>query len=359
MPLLKYNDTRIIRRIAAESGLSISSVYGILGGEAGYSGAHQARVLELARTYGLQASAKEDDGNLTVGVIIPRTPGFFWDEAIDGMKKAAGDCRERGIRVRLIFRCLSSTYQVENDGDRLLESFTESPCHGYIMYPFLHPSLWNFVSMLTPDVPLILFNDRPRRTEQTHFFVQHPNCVYVGADNLAEGRQAAQALEPYLASMKHIVALNINRANLLLTTSARIEGFTAYVREVNPQIVVETLASEIASKTAASLLAADLEHRFLSGRLDCVYVSAGYAHIAAAAIHKLCRKYGADELSIPCLGHELAPSDNPYLSDGILRGYVRQDIYRQGELAIKQIVDHLLDGVPMQDVFVRSTVFVR
>ncbi len=50
MPQRKYNDTRIIYRIAKEIELCMSGVYRILDGDAGFSGQHQALVMKLAHT---------------------------------------------------------------------------------------------------------------------------------------------------------------------------------------------------------------------------------------------------------------------------------------------------------------------
>ncbi len=358
MPLLKYNDTRIIRRIAKESGLSVSTVYGILGGNAGFSGAHSAMVEELARAYGLCSRERRDGEGLTIGVIIPRSPGYFWNEAVAGLKKSVQDYRERGIDIKLLFRCFSSSL-LEEDDEQLIEGFSESFCDGYVLYPYLRPRLWSFFAELSPHVPIVLFNDLPCEEEQIRFFRRRPNCAYIGVDHFKEGQQAAFILEPFLPEMKYIAAVVTCRTDLLITATKRVEGFTARIREVSEGTEVEVFQIEMASRTASSMLAGELEARLLDGRLDGVYVSAGFAHIAAAAIRKICRKHGLNELALPCIGHEFAPSDKPYLLDGILRGYVRQDIYRQGQTAVAQLADYLLDASPLSDTLVRSSIFIR
>ncbi len=354
----KYNDSRIVRRIAQESGLSMSSVYGILNGERGFSDYHRGVVEGLARAYGLVILPQRADRPLTVGVVIPRSPTYFWNEAIAGMKKAMDLHRTRGRQVRAIFRCFSTDLSEEGNAE-LIDGFRESPCDGYILYPLLGRVMWDFFSELPRDLPILLFNDRPAEVGQQRFFRDRPACAYVGSDNATEGRQAALVLEPYLPEMRSIIALVINRTEQMQTASARIESFSTYAHGINPTVSIETLPLEVASRTSASMLAGELERRMLSGHLDGVYVSAGFTHIAAAAIRKICRKHGVDELSIPCIGHEFSPSDKPYLLDGILRGYVRQDIYRQGQVAMEQILACIEEGRPMKDIVVRSSFYTR
>ncbi len=355
----KYNDSRLIRRIAQESGLSVSSIYSILNGEVGFSDTRRRTVEELARTYGLTVNRLSTPGaDITLGVIVPKSPSYFWNEAMAGMKKAVTAYQERGIRVKAIFRSSSLDFSEDMD-ERLAEGVEDAPCDAYILYPLLPTRLWKVLSELPTDIPLVLFNNRPRREEQKQFFETREACAYIGADNVAEGQQAAMVIQPYLKDMHHLTALAIGAEHRLVTGLARIEGFTAAAREMQPDLSIETLPFEVTSRTSASLLAGELEHRLLEHRLDGIYVSEGFAYIAASAIRKICRKHGVPELSIPCIGHEFSPSDKPYLLDGILRGYVRQDVYRQGQLAVETAVENLVNQTPMQDVYLRSSVFIR
>ncbi len=355
----KYNDSRLIHRIARETGLSISSIYGMLNGEVGFSDAHRSMVEELAHTYGLAVNCVSvSDSNITIGAIIPKSPSYFWNEAIAGMKKAVSVYQERGVRIKLVFRYCALDLAEESE-QRIIEVFRDAPCDAYILYPLLKGRLWSFISELPPTVPLVIFSNRPEDENQRKFFEGRSAYAYVGADNEEEGKQAAYIITPYLNGMRHMTALVIGAKYRLVTGLARIKGFTAATREINPNLSIDILPLEVGCRTAASLLAGNLEQRLLEHRLDGVYVSEGFAYIAASAIRKICRKHGIDEMSIPCIGHEISPSDKPYLLDGILRGYVRQDIYRQAQIAIEQIAENLWNREPMQDVYLRSSVFIR
>lgn len=355
----KYNDSRLIARIARECDLSVSGVYGILNGDPGFSSTHRTMVEELARRYGLTLTGPESDpADITLGILIPKLPGYFWNEAIAGMKRAVAIYREAGLRIKLLFRYFSPDLTEDTD-DRLIEGFAETPCDGYILYPLLRERLWRFCTELAPEIPLLVFNDWPCQPEQRHFFDTRPASTYVCADNRFEGEQAAAIMEPHIIGAKHLVALTVGPKDYLGAGLARMEGFTTRMRTIAPYPEIEVLPMEVAKKTSASLLAAQLEPRLLDRCLDGVYVTAGFTHIAAAAIRKICRKHGADELSIPCIGHESAPSDKPYLLDGILRGYVRQDIHTQGLIAIREVVEQRLHHALMRPAVVRSSVYVK
>ncbi len=355
----KYNDSRLIHRIARECGLSVSGVYGILNGDAGFSTYHRTMVEELARAYGLSTTRPSfDAADITLGILIPKLPGYFWNEAMAGMKKAVSLYRKCGVRVKTVFRYFSP--DLFEDVDRsLTEGFDRTPCDGYILYPLLRPRLWQFFRELPPAVPVVLFNDHPNVEEQKAFFAAREATAYVGADNVTEGEQAAAVMAPHLLRTGYLAALVIGPGDRLATGLSRICGFSSYMWTNLSQMQIEALPMEVAKKTSPALLASELERRLLAGRLDGVYVSAGFTHVAAAAIRKICRKHGVDELSIPCIGHEFSPSDQPYLLDGILRGYIRQDIYRQGQIAVEQIVEYLLHGTPMKEAVVPSSLYIK
>ncbi len=355
----KYNNSRLIARIARECGLSVSCVYGILNGDAGFSASHRVMVEELAHTYGLSTSPQpQDHADITLGIIIPKLPGYFWNEAIAGIKNAIASYRASGVRIKPVFRYFSPNL-FENADERLIAGLRETPCDGYILYPLLRDQLWQFFATLDESTPIVVFNDYFSIEEQKRYFRARLRCAYVGADSYAEGRQAAAVMRPHISDGNHLLALVIGPAEYLSAGLSRVQSFVTQIQTDAPHVQVESLPIEVTKKTSAALLAGELESRLLAHRLDGVYVSAGFTHIAAAAIRKICRRHGINELTIPCVGHEISPSDKPYLADGILRGYVRQDIYCQGRVAVRQIIENLLSDAPMRDAIVRSSLYVK
>ncbi len=357
MSLRKYNDSRIIQRIARDVGLSVSSVYGILNGRLGFSNQHLEKVKELADAYGLVSLPTRDAFDLTIGVILPSHPRYFWDEATVGIKKAIDAYRARGVQIQIRFHYFPKEYDKWDDDP--VEDFRANPCDGYILFPVWMGTLWDFFASLPSNVPIALFNDKPKDAAQRSFFENRGACAFIGADNFAEGQQAASVLKPHLAGAQHLIAFASDISCLLLTSATRIAGFTCAMQEVNPTVNIESVHVEKFEKITPSLIARKLDPYLQHGRLDGVYVSSGFAHVAAAALCKVCRKNGLDAHTIPCIGHEFAPSDKSYLLDGLLRGYVRQDVYRQGWIAVEQVVENLLHGTSMKDTLVCSSVYIR
>lgn len=360
MPSGKYTDHMPVRRIAEQTGLTISSVYKILNGSSGFSAGTRQRVEALAAQLQLRPLRPPDSRDLTLGVLLPEHPAYFWNEAIRGIKSTAQALQERlGIRIKPIFRFLHFPL----DGTEIetaLCGFAEADCRAYIVYPIDHPAFRDFMDTLPPELPVMLFNDLPEDVSFSQRLLERPMTAYVGADHEKEGADAARILGERLGGMHRVLALLSEDSRMATAARLRIDGFTRVVRELQPSIRVEVQSLAADGKLTPGFLAARIESDILNGKLDCLYVSSGVTHVASAAIAKVRRRNCLPLAACPlCLGHECSPSDRPYLLDGTQCGYVKQDVYTQARIAVEQVVTALSDGTPPTDGCVRSSVFVN
>lgn len=360
MPSSKYTDHMPVRRIAEQTGLTVSSVYKILNGSSGFSAGTRQRVEALAAQLQLRPLRPPDSRDLTLGVLLPEHPAYFWNEAIRGIKSTAQALQERlGIRIKPIFRFLHFPL----DGTEIktaLGGFTEADCRAYIVYPIDHPAFRDFMDALPPEPPVMLFNDLPEDVSFSQRLLERPMTAYVGADHEKEGADAARILGARLSGMHRVLALLSEDSRMATAARLRIDGFTRIVHELQPSICVEVQSLAADGKLTPGFLAARIESDILNGKLDCLYVSSGVTHVASAAIAKVRRRNCLPLAACPlCLGHECSPSDRPYLLDGTQCGYVKQDVYTQARIAVEQVVTALSDGTPPTDGCVRSSVFVN
>lgn len=359
MPVTKYTDRLLIRQIASRTGLTVSSVYKILGGCSGFSEVTRTQVERLAQELQVRLPALPASGVLTIGVLIPERPSYFWNEAICGIRSTTHNLRaERGIRVEPVFRFVHFPLS-DHAVDESLTPFAGESCNAYILYPVDCPAYLRFYAAIPPDVPVVLFNDLPGDPDRLQALRKRPMTSYVGADNYDEGILAAHILGTRLTRMRTVLALLSEDS--LGTTAARrrIAGFSHAAAGINPALSIRTESVAVDGKLAAAFLAARMETDILNGGINCVYVSTGVTHIASAAIAKVRRRNCLPPGMYPlCLGHECSPSDRKYLLDGTQCGYVKQDIYAQARAAVEHLVDAVLTGADMQDIFVRSSVLI-
>lgn len=360
MPAIKYTDRLLIRQIASRTGLTVSSVYKILSGASGFSQSTRERVERMAQELQVRLPTMPASGVFTVGVLIPEHPTYFWSEAISGIRRTVQTLREeRGIRVETVFRFVHFPIS-DSAVEAALEPFSGEGCNAYILYPADCPAFLRFFTAIPSGVPVVLFNDLPEDSDRLRTLRERPLTVYVGADNYDEGILAAHVLGARLSGMRNVLALLSEDSLGTTAAKRRIAGFTHAATEINPGLSVRTDFVAVNGKLAAAFLAARIEPEILSGGMDCIYVSTGVTHIASAAIAKVRRRNCLPPGTYPlCLGHECSPSDRLYLLDGTQCGYVKQDIYSQARAAVEHLAEAFLSGATMQDVYIRSSVFIN
>lgn len=355
---MSIDKSMLSRQIADRTGLSVSSVSKILNGASGYSVTTRQRVEALASELAAGQLSSQNRDVLKIGVMIPEHPSYFWGEAIVGIRQTIRSIRaECGRQVETVLRFVHFPLD-EQSVSVTLSFLQEQDCNAYILYPIDNPAFLSFYDSLPATVPVVLFNDLPSNAELSCHLRARRLTAYVGADCYDEGIRAARILGARLSRMQHILALITEDSVSATAAQKRIAGFTQICREINPQISIRTETVAPHGTLTSAFLAAHIEPEILQGRLDCLYVSSGVTHIASAAIRKVqrrnCLPIGTGP---PCLGHECAPSDRPYLLDGTQCGYVKQDIYTQAHTAIRSVLEALRTG-QLTDTYVGSSVFI-
>lgn len=346
----KKESAKVVKSVAKQLGMSESAVYKILANPIEFSEKTVRRVRDAcARLHTESVST----GGVSVGIILPARPLYFWKEAVQGAEKCKADWKRlRGVTVRLAYRYYADASD-KGDAEQIFASPDECAC-GNVLFPVSGKQCRAFAEQT--DKPLVIFNEA-RDYMNAEWFAALPNVCYVGADGYDEGVKAASILLPRLHGMHTICILVTSSGGDAQTIRMRVNGFCDGVRRVNPSVEIREIGLDIKSKASASVLAGKLNGCYDYGGLDCIYVTSGVTHVACEAVEKIRRRRG--DVRTQVIGHELSAADKRWLTEGSLSGYVKQDVYSQAYAAVDRILRRVLDGKLMQTEYFRSSLFIR
>ncbi len=360
-----------IRRIARETGYSESSIHKILSNPIGFSEAAVEAVRRAAEACGLSVeparpelpalpTAPDGRRTLRVGVLIPGRPLYFWREAVLGMEKSRARLEaERGVSVRLIYHYHGYRLD-EAESARTFSELEAEPLDGFILYPVGGAVCRHFLEHT--DKPTLLFNDTQDYMTDA-WFSAHPHLGSVGPDCADEGRRAAELLLECAArrgdtAPTHIAAICPHQVYGAVAPRIRVRGLCERLATLSPPVRVSHMELDPTERIASSTLARRLAETYGEDVPDALYISSGVTHLVSAALEKLERRRGTP-LPTFVIGHECASADRRYLLEGRQRGYIKQDVYTQGLVAVSDLLATLLDGTPLARRVERSSVFVR
>ncbi len=315
-----------LKRIAQESGVSVSTVQKMLSNTCSFELCKKREVMRLAQKYGYFSEKQPSGPGKTIGVAMPIVPSFFWSVAMEGMNTA---CEEYKGRVELKYSYYSE-FSDETDVLYCLQTLAEREPDGCICVPAPFPKVSGVLASL--PVPFGLFN----RNEDIP-----AKLFYIGSDSWQEGIKAAELMH-YLTGKSGQVAVLVSKSG-----NPRAVGFQSWYRErgVEPVVCVVDTSEKLAQAKIA---------RFLQqqGRLAGIYVADGLTHVACQALKKL-------KSNAVVIGNECTKQDVPFVENKTVKAYFKQDIYMQGYLSVKLMADFLLYGlVPSeQENILSSTVF--
>ena len=368
-----------IRRIARDTGYSESSIYKILKNPFNFSKNAVDTVQASAVRHGLTGEflSEEPDPSqhdpvisrhdpvthmggkrvLQIGVLIPSRPLYFWREAVMGMEKSRERVeKEYDITIRLRYTYYSYPFN-ETEGERLFANLASEHLDALILYPVDGDACRRFLETGTRDTAVILFNDT--QTYMTDvWFAAHPNIGSIAPDCYDEGRRAARIIAEEGPAVRHVAVICARHNHGVQTSDQRALGVCDALSERCPEVRISRIVMDIAERMVPSMLARRLMPCYSECPVDALYITTGLTHIACAAVEKIERRLGVS-LSTFVIGHEFSPADKRYLLEGRQRGYIKQDVYTQGHVAIRDAVAAALGIKSPPRCLYQSSVFMR
>lgn len=319
-----------VHEIARHAKVSIGTVDRALHHRPGISEATRTKVLRIAEQLGyspdLAARALAVRRNpFLIGVCIPEEIRLFYDQMRDGIFE---ETRRAGhVGLELIYRPVPSLGEGEQ---RQLSSLLKEEIRGLIVMP-------GNPRVVTPLIDaaeargirvVCICSDAP----------QSRRSIVVYTNPELQGRIAAELLSKVISEQAEVAVIT----GMLRTEEHRlkVEGFRARFSQHSHQgkiaCVLEAHESEEESyeKTRELLR----EHPQLRG----IYVTTVNCLPVCRAV-----KENGYSGSVRLITTDLFPQMVPYFENGIICASVYQDPFNQGRLAVRRLVDHVVEKTPI------------
>jgi LacI family transcriptional regulator len=319
-----------IHRIAELAKVSIGTVDRALHGRPGISEATRKNVLRIAKKldYTPHPAARMlsvGTSHFRIGVCIPQEIHFFYDQMRAGIFDEAR--RANGLGVEIVYSPVPELGQGEQ---KRVQDLLAGGVSGLIVTPGDPQSVTPLINQAeNQNVRVIcITTDAPESLRSSVV------CV----DPELNGRLAAELMAKLVQPGSEAAVIT----GMLSTEEHRLkaEGFSAGFRNDCPGgktvAVLEAHESAKESYRKTCQLLADYP------RLRGIYVSTVNCLPVCQALEEHER---ADEVQL--ITTDLFPEMVPHLKRGTIRASIYQDPYRQGQNAMRLLIDYLLNGMPI------------
>lgn len=315
-----------IHKIAELAKVSIGTVDRALHGRPGVSEATRKRVLRIAKQLAYRpnhaARVLSGGANFKIGVCIPREIHFFYDQMRAGIFDEAK--RVSGFGVEILYAPVRALGKGESAAagtllDRGVSALVLTPGDPEAVTPLINQAEEQGMRVIciTTDAP------ESRRSSVV--------CI----DPALNGRLAAELMSKFVGPQAEVAAIT----GMLSTEEHRLktEGFCAGFKDYCPRgriaAILEAHESEEESyEKTCELLA---QHPNLTG----IYVST----VNCLPVCRALQQAGGDNVQL--ITTDLFPEMVSHLRKGTIRASIYQNPYLQGQIAIRLLVDHLLNGI--------------
>lgn len=318
-----------LHEIARAANVSIGTVDRALHGRARISEATRKKIIKIAEKLGytphLAARALAvGRSQFRVGVCIPEEIHFFFDQMRNGIIDEAR--RAARVGVELVYRGVPSLGQGEK---RQLSLLLKENLRGLIVMPG------------NPDIVTPLIDAAEERGIRVVCICSDApasrRSMLVYANPQLQGRLAAELMAKFIPRDSEVAVIT----GMLQTQEHRqkVEGFRVQFAQRsklrNLTCVLEAHESERESyRKTIDLLT---KNRKLRG----IYVTT----VNSLPVCRALREHGKSDVRL--ITTDLFPEMVPYFESGIIAASIYQDPYTQGQNALRQLVDHVLEKIPI------------
>jgi LacI family transcriptional regulator len=321
-----------VHKIAEMAKVSIGTVDRALHGRPGISEATRKKVLQIAKKldYSPHPAARTlsvGSAGIKIGVCIPKEIRLFYDQMRAGIFDEAR--RVRGFGVEVLYTPVPALAKGEGQRaaallDRGVNALILTPGDPDSITPLIdHAEEHNVrVICITTDAP------------------QSNRSSVVCVDPELNGQLAAELMAKFVGPGSEVAMITgmLSAEEHRLKAEGFCAGFTDDCANGRVTAVIEAHESEEEShRKTCELLA---EHPRLRG----IYVSTVNCLPVCRALQDCGR---ADQVQL--ITTDLFPEMVPHLRKGTIRAAIYQNPYLQGQIAVRLLVDHLLNGLAIPD----------
>lgn len=323
-----------VRQLAKLANVSVGTVDRALHGRKEVNEKTRARILQIAEKHGytpnLTARALSvGRATIRIGVCIPREIHYFYDQIRDGIKDEAGGFGHVGIEI--IHRPVRN---LGSNASRAIKTLLDSDIQALILTP------GNPVEL----VPLIEEAEKRRNVRVVCVATDDSlSCrsTSISVNPRLNGTLAAELMAKFVSTPSDVAIVT----GIMATedNGMKVAGFSeTFSREFNAGRVVDVIEGhEEQAETFEKCVRVLRRYPHLGG----IYVSTVNCIPVCEAIERE-RPSG----KIRVIATDLFPELAPYFLNGTLSASIYQNPYRQGQTAVRLIVDNILRGVPFPTV---------
>ena len=318
-----------IKQIAEVANVSIGTVDRALNGRSGISKATRQRVLRIAEELLYQPNLaarvlSKGRSNLRIGVCVPREIHFYYDYLWEGILSEARRYSQMGVEF------LNRPAPALGEGDdELLRGFLKDGVQGIILTPG------------NPDAITPLINEAEEKNVRvvcvtTDAPLSKRSSIISGEPKLAGG-MAGELMAKFVppGAQVAIITGQLYTEDQRKKTEGFSESFPKYCEE---------------GKIAAVVEAHEDEDECFCKTFDLLGEVAGLAgiYVNTANCLPVCRAIGARKLAgkVKLITSDLFPDLVPYFEKGTISASIHQRPHRQGQLAVRRLLDNLLQNTP-------------
>ena len=274
-------------KIAKELNISPSAVRKALFHEKNVS----AKTRELVFAHvGAQKPCVPSAEKPSVGVVLPASPGYYWDAVFQGVKQSLSDA----LNVHFAFY---SSMGSGHEGTYALDYIQNLDL--LIVAPSISEEVQKKIIALSGKMPVVYVADG----------LQTPQLATVCVDYFDEGFRFGKAYAKEFPDRKRILLVHVYNS---VGSRTRTEGFKKAVLDAGCTISGD-IEMGMLSSPAASVLARKIHASYKDG-FDCLYCGTGATSHVALALSKLKLKE-----DVFCVGYENPKANVPYIENGIIR----------------------------------------
>jgi LacI family transcriptional regulator len=321
-----------LHEIARVANVSIGTVDRALHGRSRINEQTRQKVLNIAEQLGYRPhmaarALAVGRSQFRVGVCIPQEIHFFFDQMREGIFDEAR--RAARVGVELVYRPVPSLGHGEK---HQLSGLLKENLRGLIVMPG------------SPDVVTPLINEAEERGVRVVCICsdapESRRSMVVYANPQLQGRLAAELMAKFIPGDSEVAVIT----GMLQTEEHRqkVEGFRVQFAQRsklrNLTCVLEAHESERESyQKAVDLLATN-------HKLRGIYVTT----VNCLPVCRALREHGKSNVRL--ITTDLFPEMVPYFDSGIIAASIYQDPYTQGQNAVRHLVDHVIEKIPIETI---------
>ncbi|MFB5679160.1 substrate-binding domain-containing protein [Paenibacillus terreus] len=326
------NDNRrlTLKEISQMIGISVATVDRVLNNRGNVKPATYRKVMdklqELNYTPNKSASFLSRKKELSLAIVFPELPDYFWDQIERGVRTAYEELRDYGLHIELF---KSEKYDLEKQKQVVMDLIESKTFDAIAISPNDSEEMADIIDKgIDSGIPICTFNNDSPLSKR---------LFYVGCDYRIAGRLAADLLCKFSGSHGRVGLITSDASSVPSATTfqmqQKIMGFREVIAEYGNVEMTQMLKLKQEEYENPDTFAD------LFSQVDSVYVTSAKLQVVAAHLEKA-------ELAgkVALVGHDITTEIFEFLRRNVVTATICQDPVNQGYLTVKTLFAHLAYG---------------